>query len=159
MSVSDSCGYAVGPAGKRSIAKETVVTVVNELSVAGHAQTLRQLPPEAVTQRLAWAEIHLKDGWISFRGQTLESVVAEFNRFNGRQLLIGCPATGQIRVGGVFRVTDVDGFIAALGVTHGIKAVGSPVPGQESAAITLSGGGSGSVHPESPWEDPTTPVP
>jgi transmembrane sensor len=103
---------------------------------------------------LAWAEIRLKDGWLAFRGQTLESVVAEFNRYNARQLVIGDRATGQLRVGGKFRVNDLDGFVAALAVTHGVKAVVSPASGKVPEVILLTGGSAGSAYPEGPTDSP-----
>lgn len=126
--------------------KETVVTAGNELTVAGHTQTLREVPPEVLEQRLAWAGIHLKDGWVSFAGQTLESVVAEFNQHNVRQLVIGEEGTRHLLVGGKFRVTDVNGFLAALAVTHGVKAVVvSRQPDGQSQVVVLSGGAPGSA--------------
>jgi ferric-dicitrate binding protein FerR (iron transport regulator) len=145
---------AVGLAGKGSASKETIVEAGNELSVDGRKVSLRQVPPDVLAQRLAWAGIHLKDGWLSFEGQTLESVVAEFNRHNGRQLLIGDRATGQLRVGGKFRVSDLDGFIAALALTHGVKAVVSAPQGAGPATVLLHGGaaGSGTGYIEGPVE-------
>jgi ferric-dicitrate binding protein FerR (iron transport regulator) len=106
------------------------------------------VPPEVLSQRLAWARIHQRNGWIAFRGETLETVAAEFNRYNGRQLVMGDAATGHLLVGGKFRLTDVDGFLAALEVTHGVKAVVSPPGGRQPAVIVLIGGVSGSA-----WSD------
>jgi ferric-dicitrate binding protein FerR (iron transport regulator) len=87
------------------------------------------------------------DGWIAFRGESLETVAAEFNRYNGRQLVMGDPATGRLRVGGKFRLTDLEGFLAALEVTHGVKAIPAPPNGRQPAAIVLiMGGASGSAY-------------
>src|SRR5262249_51335177 len=125
-----------------------------ELRVDGHTLTLRDISPGVVTERLAWASIGLKDGWLAFEGQTLESVAAEFNRHNARQLLIGDRATGQLRVGGKFRTDDLDGFVAALAVTHGVKSVVSPASGKAPEVILLTGRSSGSVYPEGPTDTP-----
>src|SRR5882757_6608163 len=89
-----------GPASVEAASKETMVAAGNELSVDGRRVTVRKVPPDAMDQRLAWTRIHLKDGWIAFRGETLETVAAEFNLHNGRQLVMGDAATGHLRVGG-----------------------------------------------------------
>ena len=136
-----------GPAPRDLGAKQTVVAAGSELSVDGRRVTVREVPPETLIQRLAWAGIHLKDGWIAFRGESLETVAAEFNRYNGRQLVMGDPATGHLRVGGKFRLTDLEGFLAALEVTHGVKAIPAPPNGRRPAAIVLIiGGASGSAY-------------
>jgi hypothetical protein len=122
---------------------ETIVTAGNELSVAGGKVTVVPVTPEEMDKRLSWAGIYQKDGWLAFRGESLENVIAELNRHNKRQLKIGEPATAQLRVGGKFRVTDVDGFVAALGKTHGVKATHSGPPGQDGEVIVLTGGSSG----------------
>jgi hypothetical protein len=123
-----------------------IVSAGNEFRVDGREVTVKKVPPDALVQRLAWARIHQKDGWIAFRGQTLESVAAEFNRHNGRQLVMGDAATGHLRVGGKFRVADLDGFIAALEVTHGVRAISSPPNGGKPGVVVLSGGASGSAY-------------
>jgi ferric-dicitrate binding protein FerR (iron transport regulator) len=98
------------------------------------------MPSDALAQRLAWARIHLQAGWIAFQGETLETVAAEFNHHNGRQLVMGDAATAQLRVGGKFHLTDLDGFLAALEVTHGVKAVRAPPSGQKPPVLVLIGG-------------------
>jgi len=141
---------AVGLGQGNLAPKETIVAAGNELSVAAHTVTLSHVPPDALAQRLAWAGIYLKDGWIWFQGQTLENVVAEFNRYNERQLMIGDGATGRLRVGGKFRVTDLDGFVAALAVPHGVKAIPATLGGKTPGVTILVGGGSGSAYPQGP---------
>src|SRR5712671_5622776 len=53
--------------GRYVVARETIVTAGNELRVEGHRVTVTKVPPEALTQRFAWARIHQKDGWIAFK--------------------------------------------------------------------------------------------
>jgi len=132
-----------------------IVTAGHELRVSGSAVTLRDVPAEAMTQRLALAGIRLQDGWVAFQGQTLESVAEEFNRHNTRQLVIGDLTIRQLRIGGKFRVTDVDGFLAALRLTHGVRAVVAPLEGdgsqpQSPAIVLLGGSRAGSGRPEGP---------
>jgi len=82
------------------VTRETIVAAGNEVKVDGRRVTVTEVPAEALSQRFAWARIHQKDGWIAFKGETLETVAAEFNQHNGRQLVIGDMATGRLRVGG-----------------------------------------------------------
>ena len=127
------------------LVREIIVSAGSELTIAGGTQTITQVSPDELVKRLAWAGMYQKDGWLAFRGQSLESVVAEFNRHNRRKLRIGDPKTAQLQVGGKFRVTDLDGFVAALGLTHGVRATLSGAGGARfGEVITLSGGNSDS---------------
>jgi ferric-dicitrate binding protein FerR (iron transport regulator) len=107
--------------------------------------TVKKVPADVLAQRLAWARIHQKNGWIAFRGETLETVAAEFNHQNARQLVIGDAATGRLLVGGKFRLTDLDGFLAALEVTHAVRAILLPPGDRRPVVIVLVRGVSGSA--------------
>lgn len=133
-------------ARRSPVTKETIVEAGNELSVDGPTVTVTKLSPDAVAQRLAWSRIHQKDNWISFQGQTLETVAAEFNRHNGRQLVMGDEATAHLRVGGKFHLTDLDAFLAALEVTHGVKAIPALRNGRRPPVLVLIGGDSRSAY-------------
>jgi hypothetical protein len=137
-----------GPAPRDFVGNETVVTAGNELRIEGHTVTVTKVPSNALVQRLAWARIHQKDGTIAFRGETLETAAAEFNQHNGRQLVIGDAATGHLRVGGTFHLNDLDGFLAALERTHGVKGILTHPKGRKAVVIVLIGGVSGSA-----WSD------
>ena len=58
---------------------------------------------------LAWTEQRLV-----FKGETLEQVVAEFNRYNVAQLEVRDPALAQIRISGVFAANDPDSLVTYL---------------------------------------------
>ena len=133
LRVVPSNGPRHSPAGGREI----IVAAGHELTIDGATRTLTPVAPDEVDKRLAWAGMVEQDGWLNFRGQALEFVAAEFNRHNQRKLRIGDPPTGRLRVGGKFRVNDLDGFVAALGVTHGIRAT---VFDSNGPVITLSEG-------------------
>jgi len=128
-----------GPRHSSAAGREIIVAAGHELTVDGATQTLTPIAPDEVEKRLAWAGMFEQNGWLSFRGQSLEIVAAEFNRHNRRKLRIGDPQTGRLAVGGKFRVNDLDGFVAALGLTHGVKATMSDPAGPD---IMLSGGNS-----------------
>jgi transmembrane sensor len=140
----------VGVQQRVSASKEIMVSAGQQLSIEGKTATLRDLTPEAMTQRLAWAGIRLKDGWVAFEGQTLASVVAEFNRYNDSQLVIGEPATAGLRVGGKFRISNVNGFVAALALTHGVRSIRTRHGSSSPQVIILVGGESGTAQVEGP---------
>jgi transmembrane sensor len=74
-----------------------------------------------LTKKLSWTE-----GRLWFERQRLADVIAEFNRYNRRQMEIGDPAIADLRIGGGFEATDPESFIAALERTLGVRAVPSP---------------------------------
>jgi ferric-dicitrate binding protein FerR (iron transport regulator) len=121
---------------------EIIVSAGDELSIAGNTRTMTHVPPDELARRLAWAGLYQQDGWLAFRGQSLQSVATEFNRHNKAKLIIGDPQTGRLQVGGKFRVTDLEGFVTALGVTHGVKATVSRSDTRFGESITLTGGNS-----------------
>jgi transmembrane sensor len=53
-------------------------------------------------------------GRLWFDRVPLSDAVAEFNRYNRRQLVIADPAIADMRIGGAFEATDVQSFVAAL---------------------------------------------
>jgi transmembrane sensor len=74
-----------------------------------------------LSKKLSWTE-----GRLWFERQRLADVVAEFNRYNRRQMEIADPAIADLRIGGGFEATDPDSFIAALERTLGVKAFPAP---------------------------------
>jgi transmembrane sensor len=108
---------------------------------AGEAATVqsarvlvRKIGQEDITRRLAWTA-----GQLSFEGETLEQAVAEFNRYNRRQLRIADPQIAQKRIGGSFEATDPVSFAAALETTFGIRARYANADGESSGLILLEG--------------------
>jgi transmembrane sensor len=68
-----------------------------------------QVQNEELERRLAW-----QTGRLHFQKETLAVVVAEFNRYNRRQLEIADPALAGLYVHGNFKATDLDSFVAAV---------------------------------------------
>lgn len=82
--------------------------------------------PEA-ERTLSW-----RTGHILLRKTRLADAVAEFNRYNLRQIVIEDPALERIEVGGNFESANVDGFVRLL-------QAGFPIRAEERGArITLS---------------------
>jgi len=71
-----------------------------------------------VERSLAWRE-----GQIVLEGETLDEAVAQFNRYNARQLVISDPALAAEKLVGQFRATEPQTFAAAVATTLGATVV------------------------------------
>ncbi|HLZ96824.1 MAG TPA: FecR domain-containing protein [Steroidobacteraceae bacterium] len=78
---------------------------------------VQPVAPAEAQRRLAW-----KDGMVSFEGESLRTAVSEINRHNRRQIVIDDPSLASVPVVGVFRTTDIDGFIAAAAAALNARA-------------------------------------
>jgi transmembrane sensor len=71
---------------------------------------VRQKPIAQVeAEYLTW-----RQGYISFRDTPLGDVVKELNRYNVRKIKVTDPAVAAIRIGGEFRVANVDAFLRLI---------------------------------------------
>ena len=86
------------------------------LDARGATQTAR-IGESDIERRLAWTRGQI---WLS--QSTLADAIAEFNRYNNRQLVLGDPTLATLRVGGSFTATDPTAFLAALERIFGIEA-------------------------------------
>ena len=77
-----------------------------------------EVSPQDIERHLAWT-----NGQLIFENATLEETIAEFNRYNRRQLQIGDPDIAQVHIGGAFRSTDIDDLVVELNSLFGIRAV------------------------------------
>ncbi len=77
--------------------------------------------PEVVARNHAWREVRLE-----FADLPLRSVVAEFNLRNARQLAIGEPAAGNVKVAGTFRADQPEAFARLLEAGFGIAVERHP---------------------------------
>lgn len=62
-----------------------------------------------VEETLGW-----RNGYLLFRDTSLVEAVAKFNRYTHKQMLIDDPSIAGIRIGGHFRLDDVQGFLWLL---------------------------------------------
>jgi len=89
---------------------DIVLLSAGTVARAGDAGVLVQREAVSATQdHLSW-----RTGTLTFRDQTLGEAVAEFNRYNERQIVIRDPAVAQLRIEGNFRATNVDAFVRLL---------------------------------------------
>ena len=101
-------------------AGEAAIVLPDRVSVS-------RVEPQQLESRLAWTT-----GRLEFRGETLGEAVAEFNRYNRRQLKLADRSLATLRVGGTFNATDPESFAAALTSAFNLK-----VDPADSDAIVL----------------------
>lgn len=105
--------------GGRAVGQTAVALAAGQAAIsrAGHLE-VQDISAAEAARRLAW-----QAGAISFQGESLADAISEFNRYSRRRLELGDPELGQLRVGGEFRTTDIDSFVAALHASFGLAAV------------------------------------
>jgi len=83
---------------------------------SGSGVELENLRQGDLARKLAW-----RNQMLVFDGESLAEVVAQFNRYNKRQLVITDPTLATRRIGGYFRPTNLDAFISVLQSDFGIR--------------------------------------
>jgi len=78
---------------------------------------VQEVTPAEVERALSWQGMRLE-----FVDMPLGDVVAEFNRYNRKKLVIADGATAGILVGGNFRADNVESFVRLLGASFGVTA-------------------------------------
>jgi transmembrane sensor len=113
---------AKGPARATTLPPSVSMLSAGEtVTISAKRLHVEKVAEADVSKKLSWTE-----GRLWFERQRLADVVAEFNRYNRRQMEIADPAIADLRIGGGFEATDPDSFIAALERTLGVKAFPSP---------------------------------
>lgn len=79
--------------------------------------TVSAITPDEINRELAWLAPRLQ-----FHETRLDEAVAQFNRLNRHQLVLGDPALGALRIGGTFSPENVDAFVRLLELTLRIDA-------------------------------------
>jgi len=82
----------------------------------GNGVEVKSLRPSDLDRKLAW-----QHRMLVFDGQTLAEVIAQFNRYNDRQLVISDPKLAILQIGGDFRPTNLDTFVGLLQSDFGIR--------------------------------------
>jgi len=101
-------------------------------SVRRNSVSVRRIPVQDITRKLSWTA-----GYLAFQGETLDDAVQEFNRYNQRQITIADPSIVNVQVGGNFRTTELNSFIAALQHSFGFQVRVA----DDNGDIRLSAGG------------------
>ena len=82
----------------------------------GQGIKLNTIPKERLVRKLAW-----QTQMLVFDGDSLAEVVAQFNRYNIRQLILTDPKLANLTIGGYFRPTNLDAFLSVLQSDFGVR--------------------------------------
>jgi len=100
----------------------------NSFSGRNDVRIVEQFDPSEMTRKLAWTH-----GQIVLAGDSLRDAVAEFNRYNSTQLVIGDESIANLSTGGTFYATEPDTFTRSLAQLFGIRAVRMPASSTSAA--------------------------
>ena len=78
------------------------------VSITHDATEITVLEPQGIEDVVAW-----RDGGILFEGVPLGDALGRFSRYHRRPILVS-PEAGAVRLGGRFRLDDLDGFLRGL---------------------------------------------
>jgi ferric-dicitrate binding protein FerR (iron transport regulator) len=90
-------------------------------------ESVRRLTSEELNRKLAWTR-----DVVEFHGEALSEAIVNVNRYTVRPLQIADPSIASFRIGGTFRATRAEEFVAAL-APFGI-VVGPAEPGLPTGA-------------------------
>jgi transmembrane sensor len=95
-----------------------MLLVAGAVANAGESGVLvRNLPLMEVDDHLTW-----RSGYLTFRDTPLAAVIAEFNRYNERHIVIEDPGVAGIRISGKFRPNGFEAFVRLLEHGFAIQA-------------------------------------
>lgn len=77
----------------------------------------RAVSDAEIDRSLAW-----RQGAIALNGQSLAQAVAEFNRYNHRQIRIADPSIADLRLAGYFQTTEPTSFVSAVTSAFPVRA-------------------------------------
>jgi len=103
-----------GPDGA-DFAAEATITPGDLLTADGDSTLVLQEATARVERSLAWRE-----GMLQFDQTPLAAAAEEFNRYNGRKLVVVGQA-GTIPIGGSFRASNADAFVRLLQDAYGLR--------------------------------------
>lgn len=90
----------------RKTSSQSSLLVPGEVaSIAADKMSVTERTLPELTDALAW-----RHGMLVFHRTTLADAAAEFNRYNGRQLVIGDAKTAALAIDGTFPARDLDAF-------------------------------------------------
>jgi transmembrane sensor len=111
-------GAAPDAAGEAAILPaETTVAAQESVTMMADAESVRRLEPAELDARVAWQR-----GMLIFKGETLEFVLSEVDRYTDTEFVLEDQALRSVRVGGYFRTGDIDGLLNALNTNFGIAS-------------------------------------
>jgi len=106
----------LGSANNAAPSRQAMLAPGDVATVSGGAMSIQAEPIQSLTEELSW-----RRGVLVFKYRTLADVAAEFNRYNGKKIVIADAEADKLMIFGTFRTQDVDLFTRvtqkALGLT------------------------------------------
>jgi transmembrane sensor len=100
---------------------------------AGGLYGKRTLSSATLRHKLAWT-----DNWLWFSDETLAEAVERFNSYNAEQLIIADPRLSSMTLGGRFRPTEPESFVASLQRVFDVSAVRSSAAHSTAPRVYLT---------------------
>lgn len=100
-----------------SVGSTVDLTAGNIARVSDAGVLVREVSIPEAERSLSW-----RSGFVMFRATALAEAVAEFNRYNERQLVLADPELADLRIGGHLRLTNLDAFVRMLEQEFPIRA-------------------------------------
>jgi len=98
-----------GKSAESAAASPVLLAAGSVARTQGNGVLVKQKLVPEVEESLSW-----RTGYLTFHESTLADAVAEFNRYNARQIVIQDPAIAAIRLSGKFESTKYEAFIRLL---------------------------------------------
>lgn len=111
----------VDDSSQGEVSRSSIITTGDVAMAHGPALLLAERSEQRVENTLAW-----RKGMLNFDQTTLGDVVAEFNRYNEKKIVITDPETAAIRMGGTFQSSNVDAFVRLLHEAYGLRIEDGP---------------------------------
>ena len=99
-----------------SVRAAAELTAYQSAVFAKKVERVAQLKDHELTQKLAW-----RQGILAYTGVPLSDVVADVSRYTDIKIEIVDPVLRSKRVGGIFRVGELDALFDSLQLTFGLK--------------------------------------
>lgn len=101
------------PGAAPSLANAEPVVLSTEMTAGSEL-----VAPDAAAWRLSRADVSRETSWlhgeITFDDEPLGDIVAELNRYSTRKIIIDDEALAGVRLGGIYKPGDIEGFSRAL---------------------------------------------
>lgn len=92
------------------VSPSVAVSAGEQITLGGpEEEDITTVSPEEIEIELSW-----RQGNLVFRGESLEDAVAEIGRYTTVEFVILDDDLKKVRIGGLYRVDDVDGLLATL---------------------------------------------
>ena len=79
---------------------------------------VQNVKPEIIERKMSW-----QHGMLKFEGETLAEVIEEISRYSTTEIIISDPKIRDIRIGGYFRVGEIDALLVTLENSFSINVV------------------------------------